>query len=147
MKIKLKVCTLCKISKPLTEYNKNSRKKDGLQTACKTCNKIKSHEFYVNNKQIYRDRNKERRKLLLKFVYDYAKERGCIECDEKDPCCLDFDHVTDNKTKEISRMVMNGNSLSSIQEEIKKCEIRCSNCHRKKTAKQFDWYKNLGLLD
>ena len=30
-----------------------------------------------------------------------------------------------------------------ILKEIEKCEIRCSNCHRKKTAKDFNWYHNI----
>jgi len=32
-----KRCTGCRADKPLSEYHKNARKKDGLATRCKTC--------------------------------------------------------------------------------------------------------------
>jgi len=42
-------------------------------------------------------------------------------------------------------MVHDGHSTASILEEINKCVIRCSNCHRKKTAKDFSWYKDIKI--
>ena len=41
-------------------------------------------------------------------------------------------------------MIAHGNSIESIQAEINKCEVRCANCHKIKTAHQFGWWK---LLD
>ena len=29
----------------------------------------------------------------------------------------------------------------TVLEEINKCEVRCANCHRQKTAKDENWYK------
>ena len=31
--------------------------------------------------------------------------------------------------------------LDKVEEEISKCEVRCANCHRKKTAKTFSWWR------
>lgn len=31
-------------------------------------------------------------------------------------------------------------SWDEILDEIKKCEVVCANCHRIRTAKQFNWY-------
>ena len=48
---------------------------------------------------------------------------------------LDFDHVRGKKRKAVSRMIGEGYGLIAISEEMAKCEVRCANCHRRKTAK------------
>jgi hypothetical protein len=57
-----------------------------------------------------------------------------VDCGETDPVVLEFDHVRD-KLKDIGYMVTVGFSWSAIQLEIEKCEVRCANCHRRKTAR------------
>lgn len=56
------------------------------------------------------------------------KSSGCCICGEKDVACLDFHHISD-KYDQISHMQTH--SLKRIVEEIDKCVILCSNCHRK----------------
>jgi hypothetical protein len=57
--------------------------------------------------------------------------RGCIECGEKDPRCLDFDH-RENKIKGVAQLISEGRALSIVEKEMEKCDVRCSNCHRKR---------------
>jgi hypothetical protein len=142
----LKICSICKVSKHLSEYNKNKNKKDGLQTLCRECSNKKSRNYYNENRELHKKntvaRNKKNKIITQQYVYNLLKTNGCIDCGENDPCCLDFDHQRDKKEM-ISVMIHCGNSLSTIVKEIEKCEIRCSNCHRKKTAKDFNWYHNI----
>jgi repressor of nif and glnA expression len=65
------------------------------------------------------------------FVAEYKTSRGCVDCGEKDPRCLDLDHRS-NKVMGVAVMISTGRSLSVILEEMAKCDVRCSNCHRKK---------------
>lgn len=67
------------------------------------------------------------------YVKAYKLAHPCVDCGESDPLCLDFDH-RDKALKEraVSYMVKNGYSISRIDNEISKCEIRCANCHRKR---------------
>ena len=76
-------------------------------------------------------------------MWDYLKKHPCVDCGEKNPIVLEFDHLRD-KLIEVSRLVQY-TSINKVQSEIEKCEIRCANCHRRKTAIQFGWYKNLPL--
>jgi hypothetical protein len=38
-------------------------------------------------------------------------------------------------------MVRKGVAWNRVSAEIDKCEVRCANCHRRKTVKQFKWFK------
>lgn len=51
-------------------------------------------------------------------------------------CAMDFDHVRGVKKGAISQLVQKGCSLETLKEEIAKCEIVCSNCHRVRTAER-----------
>lgn len=45
----MKTCTKCGESKPLSEFNKNSRTRDGLRSWCRACVSIASAKWYVEN--------------------------------------------------------------------------------------------------
>lgn len=77
-------------------------------------------------------------------ILTLMKSSGCIDCGEKDPVVLDFDHVQE-KTAGISVMLRTHCSWEEIQTEIAKCVVRCSNCHRRKTAKERNWYAAIDL--
>ena len=40
-------------------------------------------------------------------------------------------------------MIQDNYGCDSIKKEIDKCEVRCRNCHRLKTFKQFNWHKDI----
>jgi hypothetical protein len=55
---------------------------------------------------------------------------------------LDFDHLRDKKL-EVSTLARRGARIATIAAEIAKCQVRCANCHRRKTAKERGWYRTL----
>ena len=73
------------------------------------------------------------------FILQYLVTHPCVDCGEADPIVLEFDHVKGKKTCDISKMSGHARSLLVIEKEIAKCEVRCANCHRRKTRKQFSW--------
>jgi hypothetical protein len=75
------------------------------------------------------------------YVKAYLLGHPCVDCGEKDIIVLDFDHRDRaNKVFAIGRMI--GGRLDRLIQEIEKCDVRCANCHRRRTAKQFGWWRS-----
>lgn len=56
---------------------------------------------------------------------------------------LEFDHRDRNeKAENISNLILNA-SWERIETEIKKCDVLCANCHRRKTAAQFEYRRHI----
>jgi 5-methylcytosine-specific restriction endonuclease McrA len=83
--------------------------------------------------------NKEKRDRNRDYVFKYLSTHPCVDCGETDPVVLEFDH-RENKEYEVSKLILSGTSLLKLSNEIAKCDVRCSNCHRRKTAKDFNWW-------
>jgi hypothetical protein len=91
-----------------------------------------------------KEANRKTREQLQIWVVEYLMEHPCVDCGETDPVVLDFDHVRGDKVENVAHMVDKAYCKSTIETEIAKCEVRCSNCHRRRTAKLFGW-KRLAL--
>jgi hypothetical protein len=50
------------------------------------------------------------------------------------PCAMDFDHVRGIKLFDVSKGV--SKTWLVLVEELAKCELVCSNCHRVRTSKR-----------
>lgn len=74
------------------------------------------------------------------YVMDYLCTNPCVDCGEVDPIVLEFDHQRD-KRYNISKLITNNCSLKRLVLEIDKCQVRCANCHRRKTASTYGNYK------
>lgn len=70
----------------------------------------------------------------------YLETHSCVDCGESRLACLDLDHVRDKKAP-VSKLVAAGYSIPTVQKELDKCEVRCANCHRVKTAREQGWWK------
>lgn len=148
----MKVCSKCELGypKPFEDYfSKKPGAPDGLQYTCKKCHNIYVKEHYCKNKVSYKRRANLRNKTVRhdnrQFIWDFLKEHPCVDCGEKDPIVLEFDHINNDKTANVSRLVSEGHPLEKVKLEISKCEVRCANCHKRKTAKQFNYYQGIKL--
>ena len=81
----MKNCKKCNTEKHLTEYSKNKRNKDGLDTICRECMKIKyqeNRESKLESHKKWREKNKDYQKewekkqgeKLVKYRKEYYKE-------------------------------------------------------------------------
>jgi hypothetical protein len=94
---------------------------------------IRKH--YYANKQYYIDKSNKRREALRTYVYNIKNKTPCTDCKVQYPYYVtDFDHIEGNELKinTVSRLINSGNTRK-VMEEIQKCELVCSNCHRIRT--------------
>jgi hypothetical protein len=66
--------------------------------------------------------------------------RSCQDCGIADPIVLPFDHQR-SKSKDIGWLVSSGCRGSLVTAELDKCDVRCANCHRRRTARLGNWYR------
>lgn len=89
----------------------------------------KLRHYYSNRDQYYaRNRTKKQR---LRAMLVEAKSRPCMDCGGVfPPIAMDFDH-RDPSTKlwTPSHLPASG-SFRVLREELAKCDLVCSNCHR-----------------
>ena len=87
----------------------------------------------VEQKDRIRERIKRNKQRNLDAVRSIKSTLSCVVCGESHIATLDFHHKdAGTKYMSVSNMCVNGYALARIFEEIEKCEVLCSNCHRKK---------------
>lgn len=94
--------------------------------------KAAQREAYERDRQaVYRRARRhlaEKRELLNKL-----KDAPCADCKVKyPPYVMEWDHISDDKVKSVSRMLREG-SVYRLVREIEKCDLVCANCHRERT--------------
>lgn len=113
---------------------------------CKECSRAYVKNHYLNNVDYYTLKARKRDKMIKErsnlYIGNYLQNHPCVDCNESNILVLEFDH-RDRKIKkgDIRVLVKNGISLDNLAIEINKCDIRCANCHRIKTAHESNSWK------
>ncbi|MEA2445721.1 MAG: hypothetical protein QOJ12_3013 [Thermoleophilales bacterium] len=71
----------------------------------------------------------------MRWVYAYLSAHACVDCGLTDPVLLEFDHVG-SKRNGVMALAWSEYSLETIIREISQCEVRCCNCHRRRTCER-----------
>lgn len=126
-----RVCLTCLKRLPLAEFSPSNKLKPKRRRAnCKSCGAISARGHDSHHKK----RSRARRDLLHGL-----KSGPCSDCGGRfHPAAMDFDH-RDQTSKIAAVGNMASGRLSKLMEEISKCDLVCSNCHRVRTyeKKQF----------
>ena len=137
-------CPKCQTTVPsrfspsIVRYNSNKHH-------CRLCAKQYVKRWQGKNRPYFRKWDKDRRTKGMEFLQKWKTDQGCRECGERHVACLDFHHlVPSNKKFNVSK----GASRSRLTDEcllaeIEKCEVLCSNCHRKL---HWEGRKNVRLI-
>lgn len=137
-------CGRCEVDKPEDDFNWQNKAKGKRQGYCRECKKAHQRKYYEANRESYLKttyRSRAARKVVArKHVITHLESHPCVDCGEGDTVVLHFDHVRGEKVDNVAEMICQGASLERLQAEIDKCEVRCANCHMRKTAVQLGWH-------
>ena len=111
-----KICTKCNQELPINDFNWRDKKKGTRRSECKYCHTKYMKEMYETKRSI---------------VSDIKSQMKCKKCGENRYYVLDFHHLNPSeKETTVARMVSNNYQLEKTLQEIEKCIVLCSNCHR-----------------
>lgn len=131
----MKLCPSCNKDKALDLFNKDKKGKYGVSTYCKECAAVKSRESYKRRSQDkewyaayregYAEQYRERKKKAVELMGGQ-----CADCGGVFPTvAYDFHHI-DPSQKDMNPSKAMTLSEDKMLEELSKCVLLCSNCHR-----------------
>lgn len=146
--VETKKCSICGIERAVSEFpikNKNTGRRG---TRCRGCRSAYGKAHYKKNREKYLTRTSARRHRqrdsYWSWLMTYLVSHPCVDCGQTDPVVLQFDH-RDGTTKVATiGALLSRASWAILLAEIAKCDVRCANCHRVRTAQQFNWSKSIG---
>ena len=128
-----KVCLQCHQNLPIESFRWKDQAGGFRIARCAECDVQDRAARYARNPTPYLESNK-RTQANLKTVLNSLKDGPCMDCGRMfPPYVMDFDH-RDPSTKvcKVSSLVYSG-SEQLLRDEITKCDLVCSNCHRIRT--------------
>lgn len=135
-----KTCTGCSKELPVEVFHFKDRSRGVRHSHCPSCRNERQleHRRSPRGKARVKKWREDKREKHRQIIWDYLLTHPCVDCGESDPIVLQFDHRGD-KSYEISKMPWR-NGADTLRNEIEKCDVRCANCHTRKTAyEQKHW--------
>jgi len=145
-------CNSCLQWKDEEEFNWRYKALGIRQPACRECQKPQRRKWYEGSAKEKHLENVHERKRRVRdeareWVWNYLSTHPCEwadedgnRCGESNPIVLEFHHLH-GKDKTVSEMVAGGYPIATIQAEIDKCVVYCSNHHRIVTHKERGWFR------
>jgi len=129
----VRLCRVCKTEKPLDSFEDIRGK--WKRRACHVCTK----QYRVS----HHDKNREERRNIQGYLINKYEGLPCADCGGVLPfCAMDFDHRPE-ETKKFGvgtkgSLRATPETIKEVEEEVAKCDLICSNCHRVRTKERSD---------
>lgn len=127
-----KKCSKCKQELEFSQFRWRNKAKGVLHSQCKNCekqvDKIRYKNSFTRQNSVLTRAEQQKENNL--FIVNTLKAKGCAKCGEKRLYLMDFHHVnSEDKVNTIAHMTKSA-SKETLLNELDKCIILCSNCHR-----------------
>ena len=138
MEDQYRTCPECLLTLPIAIFPARGRR-------CLDCRRAGIRRHYAANRPYYlakakarqRRVNEENRAWLISYLFDHP----CVDCGMADIRVLEFDHIdATSKILDVAVLARSGYSLDRVKAEVRKCVVRCANCHRIRTHAQGGWW-------
>ena len=145
MAVLTRVCARCHGEKPVEAFPIKDKARGTRRAYCLPCRREYGREHYQKNRPAYLGRTRKRHVRVRRdhraLVIEYLRSHPCVDCGISDPVVLEFDHRDPaDKTTEVGHLIHSATKIQ-LRAEIAKCDVRCGNCHRRKTLLQFGSYR------
>lgn len=144
MEVIMKTCTRCNLSKDLTDFARDSSKKCGTKSICKSCDRKKANAYYAANREKKAEHYQSVRDGKIADYYtDWAAAIEvyggcCVECGVTGD--LHFDHVNydgkEHRAVESPRAMRRRIARTGRPIDDYELQLLCSIHHREKTANE-----------
>jgi uncharacterized CHY-type Zn-finger protein len=140
----MRQCAKCHQELPFDAFALRNKSRGTRQSYCRVCTALVGRAHYAAHASAYQaralvssKRGRARNRLRLELL---LRDQFCTDCGAHDLAVLEFDH-RGAKRGNVSDLVRSAVAWETVLQEIAKCDVVCANCHRRRTARQFDWYK------
>ena len=138
-------CSACDLDRPTACFSFADQVSGSLNAYCRSCQAAYRRAHYVANRPDYIRRAvaqvQERREENRREIIRYLTTHPCVDCGHTNSVVLEFDHRDPaDKLMNVGTMMVS-RRWPRVRAEIEKCDVRCANCHRRRTARQFNWSK------
>jgi len=136
----------CGLEKHVADFSWQNKSRNKRHPRCKVCHSEADAARYLANRpellEMAKKKFRQNREYNERKLIEYLESHPCIDCGEADILVLEFDHKPDQqKSGSVCALAKNASWLT-VEAEIKKCDVRCANCHRRKTNQQLGWYRS-----
>lgn len=141
----MKRCNFCESDKPEDEFAWRSKSRGIRVSKCKSCVNKYNKGHYQRNKEAYSAKARKWDAANVQKNWNalrlYFADHPCVDCGETDIEVLDFDH-RDSSLKSFNiGSKLYSMTWAQLLIEIQKCDVRCANDHRRRTNRQFSYWR------
>lgn len=137
-------CSTCGVTQPIEQFAVKNARTGQRSTKCRSCQRSYSRNHYLSNRDDYLEKARRRRKTerdrFTELILEYFAGHPCVDCGATDPRILDdLDHRDGVRKVAAVSALIRALNWRGLVVEIAKCDVRCANCHRRRTALQFSY--------
>jgi hypothetical protein len=143
----MKHCPECRSTKASERFGRDRSAEDGLQRRCWACYRS---WYLLNSTRVLAAA--AARRIVARAVAQRGLEawftlHHCVDCGESDLRVLELDHRDPGTRRaNVSRLLNGAYVWGAIEREIAKCDVRCVNCHRRRTMEQVESWRQAAYL-